>query len=181
MAELQPIYKDLPTPRSIRLLTFSPRAQPDDPISVQLETFDLDSESRPRYWALSYTWGNPLPSHSPHALQAIQKEILCNRRPFLVSENLYHFMKRFGRKGYFWIDAICINQEDIPERNAQVPIMVWIYTKAGGTFIWLGEQDEAARRSHKLIIKFVEAMNRLGADYKNVFNRIWEFNEVAFF
>ncbi|GAB1205249.1 hypothetical protein APSETT445_003922 [Aspergillus pseudonomiae] len=47
----------------------------------------------------------------------------------------------------FWIDAICINQDDIAERNAQVAIMSMIYTKASGVFVWLGVDDESTMRA----------------------------------
>ena len=40
-----------------------------------------------------------------------------------------------------WIDTICINQDDIPERNAQVSIMSTIYMKADEVIAWLGEED----------------------------------------
>jgi hypothetical protein len=43
--------------------------------------------------------------------------------------------------GYFWIDAICINQSSIPERSAQVRIMRDIYDQASLVLIWLGLQD----------------------------------------
>jgi hypothetical protein len=180
---LQPIYKPLPTPRSIRLLTFKPRNSPADPISTELQIFDLDSESRPSYWGLSYTWGNPLPSLSLAGSTPVKRWILCNEIPIIVGDNLYSFMDRFGGPGKsYWIDAICINQNDIPERNAQVRIMVWIYTKSQGTFIWLGEQDEAAKRSHDLIIKFVEAKKRLGDAYNDkILSRRWKFNDATFF
>lgn len=37
-----------------------------------------------------------------------------------------------------WIDAICINQSDIAERNRQVRLMPSIYAKAQMVLIWLG-------------------------------------------
>lgn len=39
----------------------------------------------------------------------------------------------------FWIDAICINQDDLEERAAQVKIMSEIYDKAHEVLVWLGE------------------------------------------
>ncbi|KAE8378665.1 heterokaryon incompatibility protein-domain-containing protein [Aspergillus bertholletiae] len=47
----------------------------------------------------------------------------------------------------FWIDAICINQDDITERNAQVAIMSKIYTESSGVFVWLGVDDESTMRA----------------------------------
>lgn len=41
-----------------------------------------------------------------------------------------------------WIDAICINQNDMAERNEQVPNMNQIYKSAKNICIWLGESDK---------------------------------------
>lgn len=40
-----------------------------------------------------------------------------------------------------WIDAICINQVDIEERNAQVALMSFIYMRAMKVVAWLGTKD----------------------------------------
>ena len=40
-----------------------------------------------------------------------------------------------------WIDAICIDQSSIPERNQQVTHMGEIYTKARRVAVWLGEES----------------------------------------
>ena len=45
-------------------------------------------------------------------------------------------------KGYFWIDAICINQRDVLENGVQVALMRRIYEEAAGTIVWLGPADE---------------------------------------
>jgi hypothetical protein len=83
---------------------------------------------------------------------------------------------------FCWYDALCINQEDIPERNAQVEFMVWIYAKVEGTFIWLGEQGEASTRSFDLIVKFAKGKQRLGEEYwTKVHRHPWEFNDARFY
>ncbi|MCJ1452177.1 hypothetical protein MMC28_002519 [Mycoblastus sanguinarius] len=38
-----------------------------------------------------------------------------------------------------WVDAICINQDDLEERSQQVLLMREIYSKSSGLFVWLGE------------------------------------------
>lgn len=38
-----------------------------------------------------------------------------------------------------WADAICINQQDIYERNSQVLLMRHIYEGAEQVLIWLGK------------------------------------------
>lgn len=45
-----------------------------------------------------------------------------------------------------WIDSICINQNDILERNAQVALMASIYQSARSVIIWLGPADEETKR-----------------------------------
>ncbi|UPL00019.1 hypothetical protein LCI18_010953 [Fusarium solani-melongenae] len=40
-----------------------------------------------------------------------------------------------------WIDAICINQDDIEERTAQVSQMSRIYSAAKSVIVWLGRED----------------------------------------
>ena len=44
-----------------------------------------------------------------------------------------------GRR--LWIDAICINQNDVPERNAQLAIISQVYTQAVTVLVWLGIED----------------------------------------
>lgn len=39
---------------------------------------------------------------------------------------------------YLWIDALCINQNDVVEKGKQVSQMGDIYRKSGRTLIWLG-------------------------------------------
>ena len=41
----------------------------------------------------------------------------------------------------FWIDAICIDQDDLAERSSQVMLMGQIYTETKYCMVWLGEKD----------------------------------------
>lgn len=43
---------------------------------------------------------------------------------------------------FFWVDAICINQNDLEERSAQVQIMPQIYSKASCVIVWLGDDSQ---------------------------------------
>ncbi|KAK1751407.1 heterokaryon incompatibility protein-domain-containing protein [Echria macrotheca] len=42
---------------------------------------------------------------------------------------------------HVWIDAICINQSDVPERSRQVSLMGAIYQRSTMTLIWLGQPE----------------------------------------
>ena len=114
-----------------RLLQLEPNNS--STIQCRLTTHSFE-QAYPEYVALSYSWGKP----------GIFDYIILNGIRFGVGENLWWFLKCMcTRKQYivFWIDALCINQTDIAERNDQVKIMPHIYINASSVSVWLGKQD----------------------------------------
>ncbi|KAL5330936.1 hypothetical protein ACEPPN_000462 [Leptodophora sp. 'Broadleaf-Isolate-01'] len=106
-------------------------------------TFDGDLvpfalQTCPDFVALSYTWGKDM--HS----QAIN----INGHDVHVTENLHSFLKlipdlpEFSPDTWWWINAICINQNDEKEKSSQMAIMGKIYENATQTVIWLGEEND---------------------------------------
>ena len=67
--------------------------------------------------------------------------IELNGQQVFVGENiwwaLYH-LRQNSQEIVLWVDAICIIQNDISERNHQVLKMETIYTNAEEVFVWLG-------------------------------------------
>lgn len=55
----------------------------------------------------------------------------------------------------YWIDAICIDQDDLQERSAQVLLMSNIYRQCQCTMAWLGEQDAFTRPAVQVLLKVV--------------------------
>jgi Heterokaryon incompatibility protein (HET) len=56
-----------------------------------------------------------------------------------------------GLNDYYWIDAICIDQLDKKERNAQINIMNKIYQRVEAVDVWLGRScPETAKVKHIL-------------------------------
>ena len=78
------------------------------------------------------------PSHVLHSSRQVWKGIARNRNEAAMLE------ARRVRPGLdpqlFWIDAICINQEDIQECNEQVKGMRGLYEAATSVRIWLGDK-----------------------------------------
>ncbi|CZR65469.1 uncharacterized protein PAC_15369 [Phialocephala subalpina] len=104
-------------------------------IECELEVFDL--EARPRFEALSYVWGNTNPPGI----------ITCNGQQHPVTPNLALALKRLrlpDTTRIVWIDAICVNQEDLEERSQQVQLMRVIYSQAWRVVVWLGEDSGLA-------------------------------------
>ncbi len=67
-----------------------------------------------------------------------------------MTENLDKFLREWRRRsgngeaaGFanrpLWVDAVCINQDDLEERSSQVQQMGTIYRSAARTLSWLGE------------------------------------------
>jgi hypothetical protein len=53
-----------------------------------------------------------------------------------------------------WADAISINQDDVNERNEQIPQMRKIYQQASSLIVWLGLEDAYSRKAFALIQEF---------------------------
>jgi hypothetical protein len=60
-------------------------------------------------------------------------------------------LEKLGKFRYVWIDSICINQEDLQERNSQVRMMGEIYSNAAAVILWLGVYQEAIARAFQVI------------------------------
>ena len=126
------IYKELNfQDREIRVIALLP-GQWSETIRCVLTVVSLGK--RPSYQALSYVWGDP----------SIQHEILVNQQHFPVTHNLHLALRRLRDTSavrMIWIDALCINQENVDERNQQVRLMGDIYRKASEVLIWLGDDE----------------------------------------
>lgn len=98
------------------------------------------------YDALSYTWGNLAKHH----------ELWIGNSRLLIGENLRAallVLRDAGSTRAIWVDAICINQDDVKERNHQVHIMKRIYSEAASVVVWLGPENKSSRAAMDLIIK----------------------------
>ncbi|KAH8767962.1 heterokaryon incompatibility protein-domain-containing protein [Hyaloscypha sp. PMI_1271] len=108
----------------------------------------------PKYQALSYVWGDP----------SDKIFITVNCADFGVTRNLYTALLRLRRRFrdvVVWIDAVCINQSDVAERNEQVLKMRDIYNKAAPTIAWLGEDgDGLIRIAFKIIKAFAHILEK---------------------
>lgn len=137
-------YSPLCTNDGIRLVKLLP-ASFHEPIACALVHTTLDSN--PSYEALSYTWGNHQNTMS----------IKVDGRSFGITHNLGTALRylRKERETTFWIDAICINQNDDKERTQQVALMTSIYQRALQVQIWLGPAADNSEMVMELFEKFV--------------------------
>jgi hypothetical protein len=158
-------YQPIKSPDQLRMLQLFP-GEGDEPIQIKLSYRPLSS--LPQCEALSYEWGSPIRDC----------EIFCEGKILKVTENLLAALRRLrplqsrinARKQrkflqkprLLWIDALCINQEDITERSEQVKLMMEIYRDARRVLIWIGEAPPLAREAFVLIprlAKIIESLN----------------------
>ncbi|KAH8197453.1 hypothetical protein TruAng_008384 [Truncatella angustata] len=125
------VYNALVDPTSeFRVLRLEP-AQHGEPISGNLET--VAGNVRPHYSALSYTWG-PKSDGKVITIDGHAMAVTSN------CESALRHIRKTGESTMIWVDAICIDQENIPEKGAQINQMREIYTQASDVIIWLGDQ-----------------------------------------
>ncbi|KAI1132751.1 heterokaryon incompatibility protein-domain-containing protein [Nemania abortiva] len=129
------VYSPLTKNDGIRVLLLEPAESQDDDLKGSLEEISLaehyDELIEP-YTALSYVWGE---NHKP------VDKILIGDYELGIAANLNAALRdlRDTRRTHrLWVDAACINQENITERSAQVALMGRIFTGANNTIIYLG-------------------------------------------
>ena len=156
-------YSPLPsTDKTIRLLCTPPADHISDPLVCQMRQVRLID--KPEYAALSYTWGAPVFDH----------HIICDGRRLAITAHLDAALRRFRKTTWWtlWVDALCIDQTNIPERNYQVSIMKHIYSQASRTFVYLGEPclfDEEALKLMGSLSQLAQNLEKFSlAELKNM-------------
>ncbi|KAI1360307.1 heterokaryon incompatibility protein-domain-containing protein [Xylaria arbuscula] len=128
------------TQPQVRFIEIVPSATDDQEVSCRLKVMDL-SNNIP-YAALSYVWGN----------SNCTEDILVNGIKLPVTINLASALRQFRKDGFphhpdigklqwLWVDAICIDQSNVEEKNHQVPLMGKLYANASLVLSWLSSPD----------------------------------------
>ena len=143
----------------IRLMTLLPGRFGDD-VLITLETVTLTKEHTPQYEALSYAWGSKEKSKAISVKARItegskslsllgrsrQRRLEArNHRTIYVTEDLATALPHLRKENMprvFWIDAICVNQQDIAERGHQVKRMAAVFSMASRVIVWLGPESQ---------------------------------------
>ncbi|KAI1193334.1 heterokaryon incompatibility protein-domain-containing protein [Nemania serpens] len=158
-------YRPLP-PELIRVFELD-AGEFSDPIVGRLVSQTIDGEP---YEAVSYVWGDRRERH----------DIVIDGATLSVTANLHGALTAFRlrplsgssdgsypdtgtelaqrRVRRLWADAVCINQENLPERTSQIELMGRIFAGARRVLAWLGwEAGEVGRRHMQLAIRFMHS------------------------
>ena len=155
-------YQNLSTPTCIRFIYI--RGNKNGVIHCSLKEYDLNSQPRKGFIALSYVWADhraPFLAgyHTEKALR--EYPIICNGRKMLVTSNLHTALHELAARDTsvrarkervrYWVDQLCINQSNLSEKNVQVGMMEKIYKSASRVFAWLGPSDKFSAEACKLV------------------------------
>ena len=129
--------------RQIRLIHLSkdpppPPSTPSCSWAFETEHVSLDSDDLPPYTALSYVWGEPDPGKHKISLDGSALDVTPNLHAAIDTLSRLEDLTRQR----LWIDAICINQDDLDERAFQVRLMRDLYSRGRQTIAYLGPEDD---------------------------------------
>jgi hypothetical protein len=131
-------YKPLISSSEIRLLRLAPGKR-NDLLNGELHHVKLLRHHQ--YEALSYEWGGS---------ERTETINIQNGFKMHITESLYNALRDIRRESILkervvWADAICINQNDLHERQQQISMMGTIYRKASRVITYMGpEKDDSS-------------------------------------
>lgn len=124
------IFKQMPLtgPNTIRLLRIDPSASTE--LTGSLYTAEL--EDNPIFDALSYARG-----------ESNGRRLRLPEGDIKISDSCYQALLHLRRLKplVIWVDAICMNYQDLPERQHHAQLTQRIYSQAENTYLWLGERN----------------------------------------
>jgi hypothetical protein len=147
------MHRPLQGARSIRLLylsqywNFAPCEGCDQYSSSSSEVnfVQVSVDNPPPYLAVSYVWGDSRPKRRLPGGFPLTKS---------VCEILSHISAEYERPLHVWIDALCIDQENLEEKRVQIPLMRDIFRKAIQIIAWVPDRPRgnffAGTRRHDL-------------------------------
>ena len=146
-------YKQLQLqPPEIRLLILRPakpaRKRKNDIIDCTLLHVLLEDDNLHKFKALSYSWGYSETTYPIRLNGAIHR----------VTQSLGSFLSRqrveSHQQQYLWVDALCINQDDMEEKKHQIELMRTIYSRASELLVWLGDEIEGGSSGIEMLAGF---------------------------
>lgn len=145
MPDCWPYYHSLPPgPSAIRLAELLPAADVNEHVVCNFKDCSLSRIDNTRPCSMFGETGKRTES------------ITVNGHEFQATENLemaLRHMRYHDRPRTLWIDAVCINQANIAERNNQVKRIGLIYRIARQVVVWLGLEKDASADARREVFQ----------------------------
>ena len=137
---LPPIMEYGQAPPFTRIMLLKPGVG-GEPITCSLTIISL--ETCPPFEALSYVWGQA---------RAV-RPVMCDGGAVSITQNLDDALRNLRlptQARRLWIDAVCIDQQNVDERSRQVQYMRLVYSRATRVIVWLGLKVPGLERAMDL-------------------------------
>lgn len=143
--------------REIRVFTLFPGTGSKQVAGKLIKTSLNDAFS---YDTLSYQWGDPTITSTINFGGDVGFKVTTSLEIALCN------IRRPDHTIIIWIDAICINQQDIKERNHQVAMTRDIYSKAAAVRVWIDQEIDINSPAFRALPALNESCKRddLGED-----------------
>lgn len=108
------------------------------------------------YEALSHVWGESSGNCTI---------TLDGKKGVPITDNLYAALRRLrrpDRRRVMWVNAVCITQSNLEERNWQVQMMGRIYSNTARVVVWLGDADGPSPNFDEVPTVDVDELNKEG-------------------
>jgi hypothetical protein len=141
-------YNSIHDPRHIRLLSLQPCL-----ISFKAMLITEPLDFAQSFDAISYTWGETNSTH----------ELLVDGKPLRIPRNTADIIRQralLWKPRLLWIDAICINQNNVDDKNQQVRMMRDIYKASSRTIVALGDAPDG-----DLLFQFMDELALYNTTY----------------
>ena len=148
-------YEKLPSDQHFRLLELFPRIR-KLPFEIKfhvsrypyllaaLSTHALTETAS--FECLSYTWGT---SHDKRALWLNNSLITISESLDMALRSLRHETE----SRFLWVDFVCINQDDLKEKEQQIQHMFKIFSKAKSVVAYLGEESDGSEHVPEILAR----------------------------
>ncbi|KAH6625905.1 heterokaryon incompatibility protein-domain-containing protein [Boeremia exigua] len=181
-ADQEYIYTDLrclELGQTIRIVLLSP-GNFEDPVHC---TIVLSAIYHSSYEAVSYTWANEDGDNAKtHAVYIDGSALYVTRNCHSALRQLRH--PELHRR--LWVDAMCINQLNVRERNHQVGVMDRIYKAARQVHACICDDDHSYSEAMMWIaggirrrFSSVERRQLLELFHRRYFSRVWVVQEIV--
>lgn len=131
------------------------------PLRCELKHISLGNAPVERFVAVSYCWGT----------SKKRARIVIDGQDATIPQTAAIAIRNLSKVSPhpLWIDAVCIDQENLPENAQQVAVMKEVYSKAVTVLIWLGPAQSSTADAIKSIEKiYAQCLETIGSlEYLN--------------
>ena len=154
------------TRQEIRLLCIDPDCRRTDhaPLRCELKSVSLQDTPIVHFHAVSYCWGT----------SKKRARVVIDGQDVTIPQVAAVAIRNLGKVSFhpLWIDAVCIDQNNLQEKSRQVGMMKDVFSKAASVLIWLGPAQRSTanaiasiERIHKQCLEATDGLEDLQAHF----------------